>query len=124
MVYFKEKEKGHIVKVKQNKLFCDCMESTFEGLPCKHEFCIYIKESKHISMLNISQRWSLEYFNPETICPIEDNSDEESENFEEEDQEENEDEERIEEDNKEIFDPLSSHLNSDMEDFQVSCFFV
>jgi len=100
------------------------MESTFEGLPCKHEFCIYIKESKHISMLNISQRWSLEYFNPETICPIEDNSDEESENFEEEDQEENEDEERIEEDNKEIFDPLSSHLNSDMEDFQVSCFFV
>ena len=77
-VYFQDKFKGHEVALKRKKLQCDCLESIFEGLPCKHELCIYIKESQPISALNIAERWTLEYFKPEDICSHEEFSEEES----------------------------------------------
>lgn len=57
------------------------MESTYEGLPCRHEFCIFIKETKDISCLNIQERWKFEYFKKEELDAI---SDSENESQEEE----------------------------------------
>ena len=65
------------MEINQNDvLICSCQESTYEGLPCKHEFCIFIKETKPISFLNIHPRWTLEYFNPLNLSDIK-SSDEE-----------------------------------------------
>lgn len=44
-------------------LLCSCMESLYEGFPCRHEMCIFIKENMSIQNLNIHQRWTKEYFN-------------------------------------------------------------
>jgi len=71
--------------MKRDLLHCDCFESEFEGLPCKHELCIYIKECKPFKCLRIIKRWELSYFNPELISHEEDgNSDEDSIIFEDE----------------------------------------
>jgi len=59
------------VKLNPNQIFvCNCQESVFEGLPCKHELCIYIKENGTFHQLNIQQRWKLEYFNPSELSDI------------------------------------------------------
>ena len=60
------------------------MESNFEGLPCRHELCLYIKESLPVSVLNIHKRWTLKYFDPSVLCPIEEESEREDEIYEEE----------------------------------------
>lgn len=41
---------------------CECKESVYEGFPCKHELCIFLKENMNIKNLNIASRWTKEYF--------------------------------------------------------------
>ena len=41
-----KKEQSHTVKLMNNLLICDCKESEFEGLPCRHELCVYLKGSR------------------------------------------------------------------------------
>lgn len=56
------KSSFHIVSMEEEILVCDCKESVFEGLPCRHELCIYIKETLEIKSLNFQKRWTRDYF--------------------------------------------------------------
>jgi len=57
-------------------LICSCLESKFEGLPCRHEFSILIKQTIPITYLNIQPRWKKDFFIPEEL-PIDDENEEE-----------------------------------------------
>jgi len=60
------------------------MESIFEGLPCRHECCIFIKETLPISSLNIHLRWTNEYFDQSQLSDINESNDDEEEKEEKE----------------------------------------
>jgi len=49
-------------------------------MPCRHELCVFIKDSKSITSLNIHKRWKVEYFDTAQLDEI---SDSESERGEE-----------------------------------------
>jgi len=67
-IYILEKEQSyHIVNIEANKLICSCQESIFEGIPCRHELCVYVKASQNIDMLNVQQRWLKEFFDPSSL---------------------------------------------------------
>ena len=69
-------------KVELNRrkvLICSCKESCYEGLPCRHELCIFVKETMPASSLNIHSRWNKEYFNQNDLSDIEDLEDSENE---------------------------------------------
>ena len=51
---------------------CSCKESKFEGIPCRHELCVYVKGSKALSNLNFHKRWTKQYFNIEQLPDKED----------------------------------------------------
>ena len=55
------------------------MESTYEVLPCRHELCIFIKETKPISLLYVHKRWTNEYFKQNDLPQISDSEEEEKE---------------------------------------------
>ena len=52
------------------------MESIYEGLPCRHEFCVFIKETKQISCLNIHERWKINYFDQSQLEELSDSEEE------------------------------------------------
>lgn len=49
--------------MKNRKLLCSCKESIFEGIACRHEICVFIKQSRDILELHIQKRWEKNYFN-------------------------------------------------------------
>jgi len=57
--------------MENGKLICSCKESTFEGLPCRHELCVYVKGSKPITSLHFQNRWAYEYFDVKSLPAIE-----------------------------------------------------
>jgi len=65
-----KRDKAHIVKLENNKLVCDCLESCFEGIPCRHELCVYIKGTKPVNLLNFQKRWTKEYFDVTSVPEI------------------------------------------------------
>ena len=71
-IYFRDVSLGHKVVLKNNLLSCDCRESPFSRLPCRHEICISTEESKPFSCLNIYSGWKLDYFDASVLCLIED----------------------------------------------------
>ena len=72
----------------QKILICNCNESVYEGLPCRHELCILIKESKTLSNLKINQRWTKEYFSQDNLSDVSDSEEEEEEEEEKEEEKE------------------------------------
>ena len=81
------------------------MESIYEGLPCRHELCIFIKETKPISLLYVHKRWTNEYFKQNDLPQISDSDEEEEEK---EEGEEEEEESSIEEVNEDEIDDFQS----------------
>lgn len=81
-----EKNSFYNVKIKAGKLCCDCLESVYEGLPCRHELCIYIKETRPLNELGIHERWTLNYFTRRNLG-VEQEEQETSDEEEEEDEE-------------------------------------
>jgi len=74
--------------MERSVLACECKESIYEGLPCRHELCVYIKDTLDIENLHIQQRWTRDYFEEKELS--EDSS---SEGESEEDKQENRSEE-------------------------------
>lgn len=96
------KENFHLIKLVDNKLKCSCEESTFEGLPCRHELSICIKANFPLGSLSIANRWKKDYFKVEDLPEVEyDGQEEEDEEEEKEEvlmmQGEREEEEEAEE---------------------------
>jgi len=53
----------HLVSVKVNKLICDCNDSIFYGLPCRHQLAIAIKTNDfNYDYLPFAKRWSKNYY--------------------------------------------------------------
>jgi len=71
------KKKNHTVEIKRRKLVCDYLEPFYKELPCKHIFWKSLKESLNALTFQCNERWTLEYFNPETLLKF-DLEDEES----------------------------------------------
>ena len=57
--------------MQNNILTCSCQESCFEGIPCRHELCVYAKGSKQIANLNFQKRWSKNYFDVAKLPKVE-----------------------------------------------------
>ena len=55
------------MKLHAGKLMCSCLESVFEGIPCRHELCIYVKASQSLNALNVHPRWHKAYFDSSVI---------------------------------------------------------
>ena len=107
-VYIPTKENFYIVKEdRKGTLFCNCLESIFESLACRHEFCVLIKETKPISSLYIHERWTKEYFDQKELSDISDSDQDSNESIAEEEEKEGEEEEFS------IFDNIS--VEDDME---------
>ena len=71
----------HIVTLtSDNILLCDCQESNYEGIACRHELCVYVKASKPLENLNIHKRWSKEYFDITKLPEIQSNDEDEESN--------------------------------------------
>ena len=85
-VFFPGSTNIHKISLRGNKLICDCLETVYDGIPCRHELCLYIKESLPVSVLNLNDRWSLPYFDPDNLAPIDGESEEEKETFEEDEE--------------------------------------
>jgi len=81
---------------------CDCKESVFEGLPCRHELCIYFKEMLSICQLNFNKRWTLSFFNQEDLPQILDPEDSDEYEGENEVMAESEDENEMLDESQEI----------------------
>jgi len=64
-------QKSHRINLHNDKSTCACKESTFEGLPCRHELCVYVKGSKPLAWLNFHRRWTYEFFEIQHLPPIE-----------------------------------------------------
>ena len=73
-VWFPSCDRYHIISVKNGKIQCDCLESIYEGIPCRHELCVYLKSSLEISKLNFNQRWNIDYFQTEDLPPIDEDN--------------------------------------------------
>ena len=48
-------------KENQKKLFCSCMESIFDGFPCRHELALCIMKFKSIDALHFQPRWRQDF---------------------------------------------------------------
>jgi len=57
-----KKQKAHIIKLQNAILLCDCQESVFEGIPCRHELCVYVKGGKSIETLNFNKKMGKRIF--------------------------------------------------------------
>ena len=106
----------HVVKLEKKTLRCSCQESLYEGLPCRHEICICVKEDMPISYLNIHDRWQQHYFTPTAFETISDS--EEEDDYDEEiiDLENNQDSEEANEDHEE-----KSNLDEERKDGIQEC---
>lgn len=117
-VYIPGKKTSYEVQFNRRKiLVCSCLESTFEGLPCRHELCILNKEMKPMSSLNINKRWEKSYFNQGEVSDV--SEDEESSDEEEEEDsgsEDNADEEGISSEERLKFDEESKENDDEDED--------
>lgn len=74
--------------MENNILKSSCRESCFEGIPCRHELCVYVKGSKSVANLNFHLRWSKGYFDISTLPKIHEEVNEESKNQNIEEEEE------------------------------------
>ena len=109
------------MKLDQNNvLICNCLESNYEGIPCRHEICVFIKETKSTSCLNINARWTSQFFNVEQLEEIGESEDEE-ENVQEDEMEEdfNFDQEEIKSE-EEFDDEKESQLEEEV-DHSIEC---
>ena len=71
------KATNYLVKLNiHNKLICDCEESIFEGMPFRHELCIYIKEMKPLLSFNIHKRWTFGHFDKSILPDVSEKEDE------------------------------------------------
>jgi len=48
-------------------IICDCGESKFFGLPCRHELALCVMYFKDPDVLNFEKRWEIKYFNFEEV---------------------------------------------------------
>jgi len=53
---------NHVVK-KDKYLNCSCLESNFDGVPCRHELAMCILKFKDPMTLYFAKRWEIKYFN-------------------------------------------------------------
>lgn len=85
----------------------------FEGIPCGHELCVYFKETTTINKLNINQRWTKQFFNPESLPEIIDDneSDENNENNDESSENNNEPNANTDSENAEIFSDFEENID-------------
>ena len=74
----------HIVEIKGSQFVCSCEESTFDGLPCRHEIAVAIHTS-NLTSLAFKPRWTLSYFKIEELNETSESEKTES-NDEDEDQ--------------------------------------
>ena len=77
------------MRLTKNVLRCDCEESCFEGLPCRHELCVFVKDTLPNKNLNIHERWKKTYFDEEMLPKISSDAEEEEELEEEKENVEN-----------------------------------
>ena len=60
----------HQVKLIRKKLYCDCGDDVYQGIPCRHILAIVVKnKGAQVENLSINERWQILYYNEE----IEDN---------------------------------------------------
>ena len=53
----------HEVKLKRGKLECDCFDSVYTGIPCRHMIMIANSlEEINYEALPFNQRWELDYY--------------------------------------------------------------
>jgi len=76
-VQLPSKNSSYLVSLKNNILYCECQESLYEGIPCRHEFCIFIKETMDLKNLNFAERWTKNYFSRENVSELEEEEKEE-----------------------------------------------
>jgi len=56
-----------LVYKKGNKIFCDCKESVYFGLPCRHEMVICMKIFHDFQILHFEKRWEINYYKFEEV---------------------------------------------------------
>jgi len=56
-----------IVQLQNGVLKCFCKESIFEGIPCKHELTVLIKEGLSENALYFNQRWTKAFYSSEDL---------------------------------------------------------
>jgi len=53
----------HEIQFKSGKLYCDCSDSTFLGVPCRHLIALVTKEENlSFNHLPINSRWRIDFF--------------------------------------------------------------
>jgi len=62
-----EDAKVYIVRKINNKIYCECNDSTFYGIPCRHELALCITALKDPNILHFEKRWEIKYFKFEEI---------------------------------------------------------
>ena len=83
---YSESPNQYIVSKEPQRVLCQCKESTYEGLPCRHELALCLHLLKDPKLLFFESRWRKDFYKPK----------EEKQNEEQKDDEEKkEDEERI-----------------------------
>ena len=91
---FKEDPDIYVVE-RQDKLYCSCRESVYDGVPWRHELAICLTFfKKNLGILNVSKRWRQDYFDfGDPSLSEEDELEEDEEGKVEEKKEEDEEEE-------------------------------
>ena len=46
---------------------CECKESFYEGLSCRHELAVYVLTDKDFEKLHFNTRWEINYFVPKNV---------------------------------------------------------
>jgi len=59
-------ERIHIIKKIENKLYCDCGNDIFVGIPCYHIIAIFVKKEISFHLLKFNNRWELSFYKEET----------------------------------------------------------
>ena len=105
------------MNLENNVLKCSCQESHFEGVPCRHELCVFIKGSRTISNLNVHKRWTKNYFAlsslPNFQEELQDEEEEEKENDKEEEKEHEESKNQHENRENENIKAIVSSINQE-----------
>ena len=57
----------YLIRKYKGKIFCDCDESIFYGIPCRHELSLCIILFKDPMILFFKKRWEIKYFNFEEV---------------------------------------------------------
>lgn len=84
------------IKTRNNKIYCSCGESIYEGIPCRHELALCAMTSKDFTILHFEDRWRRDYFKFADVafCDSSEDSSEEGSEDEVEVRHEDEDEDK------------------------------